>query len=409
MFTNSCRSSPFPNFSSHLTELIMLCCYCIYRYRSNSSGDGTAIALHIFASITIFPTMQGHQRGVKRSAISRIAGISRYVRSLEWKGLTGCGTNAREYKYISKGSFSNRGNTPGESRIMNEKDLLRKIDELERGLRKREKKIRRMEEAAHATSVSRSIRTSMAIPMLHLRNDAELIRGEISRIRSDPARIAAEESEKDLKKLLELIDNLDRYSNLMGEFLESLRRGRWRLREPESPVDLNAVVKRWFERIETHPSFGQGIEVETRLNPYIPWIAVRESDLFQMIYHLTGNSFEALSARGWGKVVIGTDMEMDRVILSVSDNGPGIPPEIQNSIFKPFFSTKSSDKGSASRCGMGLYTVSSIVRSAGGEVRLRSTEGIETVFELLLPMYSAGEGRQERKTKNGGSVNRENE
>jgi len=356
-----------------------------------------------------FTTMQGHQKGVKSGGSVHTASSRGPARMPGRESFPVLPRPCEDPKSISKGTESARGATPGESRMMNENDLLRRIDDLEKDLRRRERKIRRIEETAGSTFVSSSIRTSMSIPMLHLRNDAELIRGEISRLRGDPAREAIEDAERDLEKLYELIGNLERYSNLIGEFLESLRRGRWRLRKPDSPVDLNAVISRWVERIGTHPSYDGDVEIETRLNPYIPWISVRESDLFQIIYRLTENSFEALAGREGGRLTLGTDLEMDRVILSVIDNGPGIPAEIQASIFKPYFSTKRSENRGSGRCGMGLHTVSNIVRSAGGEIRLRSTEGIETVFEVLLPMQSADQRPPGKKPEDGGSVKREDE
>src|SRR2546422_8430144 len=69
------------------------------------------------------------------------------------------------------------------------------------------------------------------------------------------------------------------------------------------------------------------------------------------------------------------------VLLSVSDTGTGIPPEIIEKIFEPFFTTKEIGKGT----GLGLSTVISIIKSHGGFLDLKSEVGKGTTFNVYLP------------------------
>lgn len=73
------------------------------------------------------------------------------------------------------------------------------------------------------------------------------------------------------------------------------------------------------------------------------------------------------------------------LLLSVSDTGTGIPPEILEKIFDPFFTTKVVGKGT----GLGLATVAGIVKSHGGFLKVESQIGQGTVFQLFLPARSA--------------------
>jgi CheY-like chemotaxis protein len=76
---------------------------------------------------------------------------------------------------------------------------------------------------------------------------------------------------------------------------------------------------------------------------------------------------------------------IDYVVLSVSDTGTGIPPEILDKIFEPFFTTKEIGKGT----GLGLSTVISIIKSHGGFLDLQTEVGKGTSFNVYLPAAEA--------------------
>ncbi len=73
------------------------------------------------------------------------------------------------------------------------------------------------------------------------------------------------------------------------------------------------------------------------------------------------------------------------IIISVSDTGTGIPPEIMNRIFEPFFTTKKPGKGT----GLGLSTSLAIVKSHGGFITVHSEAGKGTIFKVYLPAVKA--------------------
>ncbi|MGC4051765.1 MAG: ATP-binding protein [Paludibaculum sp.] len=83
-----------------------------------------------------------------------------------------------------------------------------------------------------------------------------------------------------------------------------------------------------------------------------------------------------------------TCTEPDGILVEIVDNGPGIPPEVQNRIFEPFFTTKSVGEGT----GLGLDIVRRIVRSHRGTILVDSDPG-RTVFQVRLPLvFSLGAG-----------------
>jgi signal transduction histidine kinase len=70
------------------------------------------------------------------------------------------------------------------------------------------------------------------------------------------------------------------------------------------------------------------------------------------------------------------------ISISVKDNGPGIPQKILDKIFQPFFTTKPTGQGT----GLGLSLSYDIVKSHGGEIRVNTIEGKETIFTITLPV-----------------------
>jgi signal transduction histidine kinase len=117
----------------------------------------------------------------------------------------------------------------------------------------------------------------------------------------------------------------------------------------------------------------------------LPPVCAYGSELNQVWTNLVDNAVDAVE--GDGNVKIRTTRENDRVLVEISDDGPGIPEEIQNRIFEPFFTTKDVGKGT----GLGLdisYRV--VVEELGGDIRVLSEPG-DTRFQVRLPISAAGE------------------
>ena len=91
------------------------------------------------------------------------------------------------------------------------------------------------------------------------------------------------------------------------------------------------------------------------------------------------NAIEAM--QGKGELRVRTARDLDRVLVEIRDNGPGIAPDVLPHIFEPFFTTKGVGEGT----GLGLDTVDRIVRNHHGEIRVSSNPG-DTRFQVYLPI-----------------------
>jgi len=121
------------------------------------------------------------------------------------------------------------------------------------------------------------------------------------------------------------------------------------------------------------------VEVTWEFEDGLPPVCAHGGELNQVWTNLLDNAIDAVE--GDGHVGVRAVREGDRVLVEISDDGPGIPREAQARVFEPFFTTKQIGEGT----GLGLDIVRRIVTSHGGEVAFESEPGA-TRFVVRLPV-----------------------
>ncbi|MBC7885082.1 MAG: GHKL domain-containing protein, partial [Saprospiraceae bacterium] len=127
--------------------------------------------------------------------------------------------------------------------------------------------------------------------------------------------------------------------------------------------------------------------------PALPKIEVVPQDIGRVILNLITNAFYAVSEKSKVEskedgsdyqpvVSVSTTQLVHSLIISIKDNGNGIPEHIKDKIFQPFFTTKPTGQGT----GLGLSLSYDIVKAHGGELKVESTENTGTTFCLILPI-----------------------
>ena len=123
-----------------------------------------------------------------------------------------------------------------------------------------------------------------------------------------------------------------------------------------------------------------GVEVIREYDRSLPQVTAQGSELNQVWTNLFDNAAGAMD--GKGTITIRTYLEDGAVTVAVTDNGPGIPKDIQHRIFEPFFTTKDVGEGT----GLGLDVVNRIITNrCGGRIDLESAPG-STTFRVSIPV-----------------------
>lgn len=176
-----------------------------------------------------------------------------------------------------------------------------------------------------------------------------------------------------------IIHESDRLSNLVDRMM-----GSYAPMDP-SPVNVHEVLEhvRKLALVEVQ----QGVDIERDYDPSLPEIFGDKDQLIQAVLNIMRNSLEAMDRRG--SITLRTRVERSVQIrqqrhrwvikIDIEDDGPGIPPHLQERIFYPMVT------GSATGSGLGLSIAQDIVNKHKGVIQLKSEPGC-TCFSLLLPL-----------------------
>ncbi len=147
--------------------------------------------------------------------------------------------------------------------------------------------------------------------------------------------------------------------------------------------DVNDVLHRCVELI-SHQAFFHNIKVIQHLDPFLPQIVGDPGQLLQVFTNLLLNAADAMNGQGQITIASRPTAAEDGIVLTFTDTGCGIPPEIRDKIFEPFFTTKPPGKGT----GLGLSIVYGVIQRHGGTISADSPPEGGTTFTIRLPLES---------------------
>ncbi len=199
------------------------------------------------------------------------------------------------------------------------------------------------------------------------------------------------EDDPDHRELAQILGASRRAAALISQLLAFSRN----MESRKTSLNLNHEVTNAAQILQQ--TIPRMIEISLELDPELRLVQADPVHMEQLILNLAGNSVDAMPSGG--KLFFRTaNTILDEsacheledlkpgpfVMLSVTDTGCGIPPEMIDKVFNPFFTTKEPGRGT----GLGLASVYGIVKNHGGGVLCRSTVGEGTTFKVFLPVVT---------------------
>ncbi|MGB5106305.1 MAG: PAS domain S-box protein [Candidatus Zixiibacteriota bacterium] len=184
------------------------------------------------------------------------------------------------------------------------------------------------------------------------------------------------------------LQGIDRVANIvraMKEFSHPDQR-------EKSAIDINRAIKTTLT--VAHNELKYVADVIEDLSPDLPTLQGYASELNQVFLNLMVNAAHAISevvqeGKGRGTIIVRSEPGDKCIIVSISDTGSGINPEVRERLFEPFFTTKEVGRGT----GQGLAIARSVVvEKHGGEIYFETEVGKGTTFFVKLPLTEAEEG-----------------
>lgn len=179
-----------------------------------------------------------------------------------------------------------------------------------------------------------------------------------------------------------VLEESDRLRRIVSEFSDFAR-----MPKPDlHPGDLNEVVASALALHQT------GVRLERRFADGLPPVALDRGQLTQVLHNLIANATDALGGRDDGRIVVSTRRgdTGERVELVVEDNGPGVPAELRDRVFTPYFTTKHGSGGT----GLGLAIVHRIVGDHGGRIVIGTAAGGGARVVVELPTAETAPPRE---------------
>jgi two-component system, NtrC family, sensor kinase len=211
-----------------------------------------------------------------------------------------------------------------------------------------------------AASIGHELNNFLAI----ISNNAELMQ----------VRLKKGEHEKLDKSASAILDNIAKIKRFTDNLMDLSK-----LDQEVVTYNINRLIDDLLFSIKTQRRF-KSVGFVVRMSPEIPDCEIDVGQIQQVFLNLLYNAADALENRlGKAEILITTRAEEGKVIASVRDSGCGVPPENQEKIFEPHFSTKTHGHG------LGLSNCKRIIENHSGTISVESKVGEYTEFKIILP------------------------
>ncbi|MBD3367013.1 MAG: PAS domain-containing protein [Candidatus Eisenbacteria bacterium] len=154
------------------------------------------------------------------------------------------------------------------------------------------------------------------------------------------------------------------------------------------PVDINRIL-RDVRKLVSHGMLSSQVRMVGELSDDLPVTMGDANQLKQAFLNVISNAIQSMP--DGGTLTVRTEQHGQRIVVSISDTGEGIPREVVDKLFVPFFTTRKTGSG------LGLAVTRRIIENHGGSISVSSTPGEGTTFELRIPVVRSSPEVERRK------------
>ena len=271
-----------------------------------------------------------------------------------------------------------------------------KIEKAYDQLKSTQSQLIQSEKMASLGELTAGIAHEIQNPLNFVNNFSEVNKELIEEIKAERSKLKGERDEKLEEEILNDLEENEQKINHHGQRASGIVKGMLEHSRTndgkKEPTDLNALADEYL-RLAYHglrakdKSFNA--DFKTEFDETLPKVNVIPQDIGRVLLNLINNAFYAVNKKSksgiesYNPEVSVITKKLDKSIeISVKDNGLGIPADIKDKIFQPFFTTKPTGSGT----GLGLSLSYDIVKGHGGELKVDSTKGEGSEFIILLPI-----------------------
>ena len=271
------------------------------------------------------------------------------------------------------------------------KELKHSLEEL----RSTQTQLIQQEKMASLGELTAGIAHEIQNPLNFVNNFSDVNRELIDELNAERSKPNAERDENLESEILNDIRENEQKINHHGKRADAIVKGMLQHSRAsgghKEPTDINALADEYlrlaYHGIKAKDKLFNAI-TKTEFDNGVGKINIVPQDIGRVILNLINNAFYAVNEKQKQNipdfeptVTVTTKKLEDKVLITVADNGNGIPQKIVDKIFQPFFTTKPTGQGT----GLGLSLAYDIVKAHGGEIKVETKEGEGTTFIIHLP------------------------
>lgn len=229
-------------------------------------------------------------------------------------------------------------------------------------------------------------------PLNFINNFSEINQELIDEVLENLAQVTNPETQQNLREIKDNSAKIMQHGSRVDAIVKGMLQHSRKSTGQKDATDINALCDE-FLRLSYHGLRAKDksfkANYKTDFDPSLPKINVVPQEIGRVILNLINNAFYTVNEKGKEDipgympiVMVATKKEDKKVIISIQDNGKGIPEKLKGKVFQPFFTTKPTGQGT----GLGLSLSYDIVKMHGGEIQVKSKEEEGTEIRIVLPM-----------------------